>query len=260
MGPGWLPFGPHSPNTDTSSDPESVYDDLGEQPEACRETAAKIPAEPTDADWQVIRGLAEACQAVQGQGGSWATAAADYAAVHDRLTGCKGRAAYAVLGKVLQFHRQHPSATVKLKASTSGGADACDLQIVSVDVGGDGEARPGDTITIKVGGIYFSKSELLEGTSGSVTVAGVPPILAEDPKYDAEPPDQLTFKVFVPDAQSGTYPQSADVTVQYGEQATLKDAFTLVAADPGSAAGLSPDDSPATSQEESAATGTASSW
>ncbi|MFC9076714.1 hypothetical protein ACFTY7_06655 [Streptomyces sp. NPDC057062] len=208
----------------------------------------------------MIRGLAEACQAVQGQGGSWDTAAADYAAVQGRLTSCKGRAAYAVLGGVLQFHRQHPSITRKLKASTSvGDADACDFQIVSVDVGGDGEAQPCDTLTIKLAGIYFSKTELLDGSGySSVTVAGVEVYFEGERDYDAEPPDQLTFNVVVPHAESGTYPQSVDVTVEYGDRATLKDAFTLVAPDPGSAPGPSPDDCPATSQE-SASTGTASS-
>ncbi|MGW0955777.1 hypothetical protein [Streptomyces sp. NPDC002545] len=92
-----------------------------------------------------------------------------------------------------------------------------------------------------------------------MTVAGIEVGFEGERNYDAEPPDQLTFNVLVPHTQPGTYPQSADVTVEYGDRATLKDAFTLVAPDPGSVPGPSPDDCPVTSSEESDSTGTASS-
>lgn len=250
-GPAWLPPGPHSPNTDDSFDPEAIYDLLGEKPESCADTAKKIPADFSTADWQVVRGLAEACKAVQGQGGDWNLAASDYSALQGELTSCKGKAAYAALGRVLRFHQNRPSATVKLKASTPGGGGAvCEFVIVSVDVGEDGKAKLGETITIKLAGMYFNKTELLSG-SGVVTVAGVQVFNDEGPDYDAEPPDELTFKVNAPALAAGADPQSADVTVEFFEgKATKKNAFTLVAPDP------SPNDSPVTSPEVSPATST----
>ncbi|MGP4010034.1 hypothetical protein [Streptomyces sp. 4N124] len=243
--PGWLPRGPKSPDTDRTADPESVYDALGEHPEKCGVTAGLIPAEPPDDDWRVVRALAEACKAVQGQNGDWDTAAADYAALRGRLTGCKARAAYAVLGEVLRFHRHHPSAAVPLTPSTDKGNDVCDFRIVSVDVGGDGEAKPGDTITVRVGGIHFDKRELL-GTTGVVTVAGLPALPAPQQDHGIEPRDQLTFEVVVPVPPPGTCPRSADVSVAYGGTATLDDAFTLVAPGTTSSAGPSPVESSAT--------------
>ncbi|WP_196217922.1 hypothetical protein [Streptomyces blattellae] len=235
--PGWLPRGPKSPDGDRTADPESVYDALGEHPEKCGVTAGLIPAEPPDDDWRAVRALAEACKAVQGQGGDWDTAAADYAALRGRLTGCKGRAAYAVLGEVLRFHRQHPSTTVRLTPSEADGGDVCDFRVVAVDVGGDGEATPGDTITVRVGGIYFDKRELLSAT-GAVTIAGVPAQPAAQQDHGAEPRDQLTFVVVVPVPPTVTYPQSADVSVTYGGTAALEGAFTLVA--PGTTDSASP--------------------
>ncbi|MEV1085379.1 hypothetical protein AB0I98_45395 [Streptomyces sp. NPDC050211] len=243
--PGWLPQGPKSPDSDRTADPESVYDALGERPEKCGVTAGLIPAELPDDDWRVVRALAEACKAVQGQGGDWDTAAADYAALRGRLTGCKGRAAYAVLGDVLRFHRQHPSTTVRLTPSTDKGSDVCDFRIVSVDVGGDGEAKPGDTITVRVGGIHFDKRELLSAT-GVVTVAGLPALPAPQQDHGPEPRDQLTFEVVVPVPPPGTYPRNADVSIAYGGTATLDDAFTLVAPSTTGSASPSPVESSGT--------------
>lgn len=255
-GPAWLPPGPHSPNTDTEIDPEVVYDLLGEKPTSCVDTAKQIPADLSNDNWRVLHGLAEACKAVQGQGGDWDLAASDYAAFKGRLNGCKSSAAYTALGGILRFHGQHPSTTVKLKASASGGGGAvCRFRIDSVKAGTDGAAKPGDTITVTVGGIYFDKAELLGGAS-KMTIAGVPAELPDDdPNTPTNPPDQLTFKVVVPDPGPGSYGRKVAVSLSHytGKPVTLKNAFTLVAPGP------SPDDSPVTSPGVSPSTSAAHS-
>ena len=254
-GPAWLPPGPHSPNTDTEIDPEVVYDLLGEKPASCADTAKQIPADLSNDNWRVLHGLAEACKAVQGQGGDWDLAASDYSALKGRLNGCKSSAAYTALGGILRFHGQHPSTTVKLKASTPGGGGAvCRFRIDSVKAGTDGAAKPGDTITVTVGGIYFDKAELLGGAS-TMTVAGAPADLpGDDPDPTTEPADQETFQVVVPDPGPGSYGRKVAVSLSHngGTPVTLKNAFTLVA--PGS-----PDDSPVTSPGTSPSTGAAHS-
>lgn len=256
-GPAWLPPGPHSPNTDTDIDPEVVYDLLGEKPASCADTAKQIPADlgNNNVNWRVLRGLAEACKAVQGQGGDWDLAASDYAALQGGLKGCKSGAAYTALGGILRFHGQHPSTTVKLKASApGGGGGVCRFRIDSVKAGAHGAAKPGDTITVTVGGIYFDKAELLGGAS-TMTIAGAPADLpGDDPDPKTEPPDQETFEVVVPDPGPGSYGRKVAVGLSHngGTPVTLKNAFTLVA--PGS-----PDDSPVTSPGTSPSTGTAHS-
>ncbi|MDV9170008.1 hypothetical protein R6V09_07635 [Streptomyces sp. W16] len=255
-GPAWLPPGPHSPNTDTAIDPEVVYDQLGEKPKSCADTAKQIPAGLPSADWRVLRGLAEACKAVQGQGGDWALAASDYAALQGKLKGCKSDAAYTALGRILRFHGQHPSTTVKLKASTPGGGGAvCTFQIKSVNVGVDGKAKPGDTITVTVAEMYFDKVELLGGAS-TMTIAGASVDLPDtDPDPTTEPSDQLAFKVVVPDPGSASYGDEVAVSLSHngGAPVTLNHAFTLVAPGP------STKDSPATSPGVSPSTGAARS-
>ncbi|MGX9891449.1 hypothetical protein [Streptomyces sp. NPDC002276] len=256
-GPAWLPPGPHSPNTDTQIDPEVVYDLLGEKPASCADTAQQIPADldHNKDNWRVLRGLAEACKAVQGQGGDWDLAASDYAALQGKLKGCKGSAAYTALGGILRFHGQHPSTTVKLKASAAGGGGAvCRFRIDSVHAGADGAAKPGDTITVTVGGIYFDKAELLGGAS-TMTIADVPADLpGDDPDPTTEPPDQETFEVVVPDPGPGGYGQKVTVSLSHngGTPVTLKNAFTLTAP-------ASPDDSPVTSPGTSPSTDAAHS-
>ncbi|MGH1552989.1 hypothetical protein ACRAWF_16150 [Streptomyces sp. L7] len=253
-GPAWLPPGPHSPNTNTEIDPEVVYDLLGEKPASCADTAKQIPAALPSVDWRVLRGLAEACKAVQGQGGDWDLAASDYAALQGRLKGCKSSAAYTALGGILRFHGQHPSTTVKLKASTPGGRGAvCTFRIDSVNAGADGAARPDETITVTVRGLYFDKVELLGGVS-TMTVAGARADIPQDDPDPTEPPDQETFEVVVPDPGPGSYGRKVAVSLSHngGTPVTLKNAFTLVA--PGS-----PDDSPVTSPGVSPSTVTARS-
>ncbi|CAL9581062.1 hypothetical protein [Streptomyces sp. enrichment culture] len=176
--PVWLPAGPRSPDTDGVADPASVYD-LLRTPDRCAEVlragadsrGAGTGAGP-DAEWRVLGALARACLAVRGAGGGdWAEAAREHAALAGRPLGCKGRAAYAVLGRLLEFHARHPGATVRPVSPSRGGA-ACDFRVVSVDVGGDGEARPGEAVTAELDGVFFDPEEFLR--EGEVSVGGIP--------------------------------------------------------------------------------------
>ena len=256
LSPTWLPPGPASPNADTTPDPSSVYDRLRD-PGQCRSALKVIPTASANPEWRLLHALATACLAAQGEGGSWATAAKEHAALAGKTATCKGRAAYAVLGALLDFHRQHPGATVQLKA-TSGGTSACAYRIVGVDTGGDGEAQPGDTITIDLRGTFFDPSELLR--FGSVFIGGQqtdgPPVLR------SQTGDGLVLSAVVPPLnglskslcgaaapQRGAGPyrcadpprgatshdgaadeHTVDVVVRYGNtEAQLKDAFTVPA-------------------------------
>ncbi|WP_326724177.1 hypothetical protein OHT59_37100 [Streptomyces sp. NBC_00243] len=193
-------------------------------PSDCRDTLRDISAE---AGWQVLRGLANACAAVQGQGGSWAAAASDHAAAAGGLSTCKERAAYAVLGGILEFHRQHPSATVPLPSSPPG-KDACDFGIAAVNVVDRTEARPGDAVTIEVHDTYFDHGELRD--NAAVLIDGV--LLETGQVLVSGSGDRAVVCVAAPSLGTGRYPKSVSVTVRYGDSATRENAFTLVAPDP----------------------------
>ncbi|MFF4506011.1 hypothetical protein [Streptomyces sp. NPDC001401] len=257
LSPGWLPPGPVSPDADAAPDPSSVYDKLRD-PAQCRAALKVIPSVSADPEWRVLRALATACLAVQGRGGSWDTAAREYTVLAGRIDACKGRAAYAVLGGLLDFHRQHPGATVQLKTS-SRGTPACAYRIAGVDTGGDGEAQPGDTVAIELRGTFFDHAELLR--FGSVFIGGQQ--LAGPPVLRSQTGDELVLSAVVPSLcgaaapqrgagncatshdgpagdrlpiaahpaeHSGGYPQSVEVVVRYGNtEARLKNAFTVAA-------------------------------
>ncbi|MFC8092796.1 hypothetical protein [Streptomyces sp. NPDC057301] len=220
--PPWLPPGPGSPDSDNTPDPASVYD-LLRAPERCESALGKIPQDSAEAEWQLLRGLSAACLAVQGRGGDWETAAGAHAELAGRVDTCKGRAAYAVLGGLLDFHRRHPGGTVRL-AATPGGTPACGYRIAGVDTGGDGEARPGDTIGIELTGTYFDHAELLQDASvsiGGLVVPGVPVLKSESG-------DRLVLSVPVPPLEPGP----AEVAVRHaGTEVRLPAAFTVTGPD-----------------------------
>ena len=259
LSPAWLPPGPVSPDADTTPDPSSVYDRLRD-PGQCRAALKVTPTVSADPEWRLLRALAMACLAVQGRGGSWATTAKEYTALAGKADTCKGRAAYAVLGALLDFHRQHPGTTAQLKA-TSGGTPACAYRIAGVDTGGDGKAQPGDTVTIELRDTFFDHAELLR--FGSVFIGGqqvTGPLLLRSQsgdelvlsasvpslggsaaacrgaglyRYAAPPrgatshnePADATRPIAAPPAE-----RPVDVAVRYGNiEARLKNAFTVVA-------------------------------
>ncbi|NUR03120.1 MAG: hypothetical protein HOY79_43405 [Streptomyces sp.] len=248
LSPAWLPPGPVSPNADTTPDPPSVYDHLRD-PGQCRSALKLIPTASTAPEWRLLHALATACLAVQGRGGNWDTAAREYAVLAGTADTCKGRAAYAVLGGLLDFHRQHPGTTVQL-TPPSGGTPACTYRIAGVETGGDGKAQPDDTITIELRGTFFAPAELLR--FGTVFIAGQqtvgPPVLR------SQTGDTLVLTAVVPSqaglggtlcGQAAAFrgagncatshdgaadDHTADVIVRYGNtEARLKNALTVVA-------------------------------
>lgn len=182
--PRWLPPGPDAPDTDGRPDPASVYDRL-RSPGACRSALGLLPGGRLDDEWRLLRALATACLAVQGQGGSWETAARDFSALGGHAGTCKGRAAYAVLSGLLDFHRRHPSTTVRLRAP-AGGPAACTPRIVSVDAGPDGVAGPGERIGVELTGVWFEHGELARG--GRVSIGGRPASAPRTPRPLEDPP------------------------------------------------------------------------
>ncbi|GGM01277.1 hypothetical protein GCM10010129_51010 [Streptomyces fumigatiscleroticus] len=229
--PAWLPPGPGSPDTDGVPDPQSVYDRL-RAPDRCADALRTISLAPPTDEWRVLRGLANGCLAVQGQGGSWEAAARDHAALAGRAGSCKGGAAYRVLGGLLEFHRRHPGTTVRLHGSP-GGAPACVYRIAGVDVGGDAAARPGDLVLIELRGTYFDPAELLR--DGSVLVGGrradAPPALV------SRSGDRLVVSAVVP-AVTAQAPVTVDVRVRYGgTEVREEDAFTVAVPDTGTGTG-----------------------
>ncbi|WP_369034733.1 hypothetical protein [Streptomyces adonidis] len=246
--PDWLPPGPVSPDSDGVPDPAAVYDDL-RSPARCADARNLIPAAPTDSasadEWRVLRGLAAACLAVQGRGGGdWGVAGAGWSASADDALSCKGRAARQILGGLLDFHRRHPTATVRLEAP-SGGKPACAYGIGAVDVGGDGEAAPGDTISVELRGAYFDPAELLRG--GEVFVGGQQ--AAGSPVLVSASGDRLVLSVVVPGTATGPGAGSSpsvgahpvDLLVRYGTaEAVKKGAFLLVPPEQQEPVGPSP--------------------
>ncbi|MFI7404513.1 hypothetical protein ACIBW9_29235 [Streptomyces sp. NPDC049541] len=240
LSPTWLPPGPASPNADTTPDPSSVYDHLRD-PGQCRTALKLIPTASTDPEWRLLHALATACLAARGEGGSWATATKEYAALAGKTDTCKGRAAYAVLGGLLDFHRQRPEATAQLKMASGG--PACTYRIATVDTGDDGKAQPGDTITIELRGTFFDHAELLR--FGNVFIGGQQ--LAGPLVLRSQAGDELVLSAVVPSLCGAPAPQrgagncatshngaadelAVDVIVRYGHtEARLKNAFTVAA-------------------------------
>ncbi|MEU2287789.1 hypothetical protein ABZ614_38795 [Streptomyces sp. NPDC013178] len=222
----WLPPGPVSPDADHRPDPASVYDLLRE-PEACADALRVIPRPAVGDDWRVLRGLAHACLAVQGRGGSWKVAERDHAALAGTVNTCKGGAAQRVLAGLIAFHRARPSGTARLTSAPAGAAPACSYGVHSVDVGEDGEARPGETIHVELRGTYFDHTELLR--EGAVLIGGRPvagPALAvpgTGAGAGTERGDGLVLAVVVPALDAG-YPRSVDVVVRYAVVEVVKEA------------------------------------
>ncbi|MGW3938374.1 hypothetical protein [Streptomyces phaeochromogenes] len=186
-----------------------------------------MEAEQLTPEWRVLRGLANACLAIQGQGGNWGVAAEDHAQPPSGMSTCKGRVAYAVLGNLLQFHERHPEETVQLENGNGGAGDACDFKIAAVYAGADGKAKPGDRIKVELHGVFFDYWELFPG--GHVTIAGEQDSIGTSGNEHSG--DQMSVYVVVPSLDTDQYPQTADVSIEYGQTATMEDAFTIVAPD-----------------------------
>ncbi|MEU6531869.1 hypothetical protein ABZ869_22105 [Streptomyces sp. NPDC046928] len=219
VAPAWLPPGPGSPDLDGTADPASVYDRLRD-PATC---GTALDGAADGDEWTLLRALASACLAVQGEGGDWEQAGRDHAALAGRAQSCKGRAAYAVLGGLLDFHRRHPGATVRLR-TPAGGAPACGYRIAGVDTGGDGTARPAEVIGVELADVYFDPAELPR--AATVTVGGrqVPGAPLLGPRSGGT----VVLSVVVP----ALGPGPVDVSVRYGtDEVRLPQAFTIAPPD-----------------------------
>ncbi|MFJ6659159.1 hypothetical protein ACIQNG_22805 [Streptomyces sp. NPDC091377] len=217
----WLPPGPASPDTDRLPDPASGYDTLLD-PDRCGEGLESVPAGAVGPEWEVLRGLASACLAVQGRGGDWEAARQARDSTAGRADSCKGRAALAVLEGLLDFHHRHPTGTARPVPVTDA-EPACAFGIAAGDTGtGTGEVRPGDRVRIALRGTFFDPGELTSG--GQVLVDGVPvPATAEGPH---------ALSLVIPELTD--YPRTVSVSVRYGGvEAALKGAFRVVAPEPG---------------------------
>ncbi|MEV5981486.1 hypothetical protein [Streptomyces sp. NPDC052114] len=142
--PGWLPWGPRSPNTDEALEPDSAYDLLQEV--QCQEAydTAVDPAKQrgdsgTPESWKVIEGLAGICKAARGESGGLAIAekaATGLRAVNYHPAGteqlCKDGDAYGVLQRFVAYYRRHADERVVLRHSTSG-SNACTNTLAASD-------------------------------------------------------------------------------------------------------------------------------
>ncbi|MFE5188290.1 hypothetical protein [Streptomyces sp. NPDC056628] len=222
VAPAWLPPGPGSPDLDGTADPASVYDRLRD-PGACGTALDGVPEAADGDEWTLLRALSSACLAVQGEGGDWEQADRDHAALAGEVRSCKGRAAYAVLGGLLDFHRRSPGATVRLR-TPAGGTPACGYRIAGVDTGGDGTARPAEVIGIELADTYFDPAELPR--AATVTVGGrqVPGVPLLGPRSG----DTVVLSVVVP----ALGPGPVDVSLRYGgDEVRLPQAFTVAPPD-----------------------------
>ncbi|MYZ15306.1 hypothetical protein, partial [Streptomyces sp. SID337] len=142
--PGWLPWGPKSPNTDDRPEPDSMYDLL--QRGECQlpyDSATDPEKQPPDSGtpqaWKVIEGLAGICKAAHGERAGLAIATRAEAGL--RAAGyrpgtseylCKDGDAFAVLQRFVAYYRRHPSEQVVLRSAPAGTA-ACDNKISATE-------------------------------------------------------------------------------------------------------------------------------
>ncbi|MXM65860.1 hypothetical protein GR925_21000 [Streptomyces sp. HUCO-GS316] len=148
----WLPWGPKSPTTQTTTDARHAYDLL--QAGRCQEAMDLVHSWGSDRlSWRVIEGLAGACLATQGRQDGWDIAVA----AHEKLSRagyqpdpgwCKEGDAYATLKRLTAFHRDHPKGRVRL-VENAPGVMACDSGVTGVSFYGGGEqVGPGDQVTV----------------------------------------------------------------------------------------------------------------
>ncbi|MFF3502770.1 hypothetical protein [Streptomyces sp. NPDC003247] len=257
----WLPPGPASPDADHRPDPASVYD-LLRAPDRCADALRAIPAAPAAGEWTVLRGLAHACLAVQGRGGSWKVAEQAHAALADAVNSCKGSAARRVLAALIAFHRARPSGTARLADAPATAAPACSYGVAAVDAGDDGAARPGETVRIALRGVPFDPAELAR--SGTVLIGGRRAAVSAVGSGSGVPSgtgagtgaesgavpgsgsgsgsgsrgDRLVLDVVVPAVGDAGPPRPVDVVVRYAAtEAVKRDAFRLVGPEGGGPTG-----------------------
>ncbi|WP_345036547.1 hypothetical protein [Streptomyces sannanensis] len=224
--PGWLPWGPDSPNTDEQFEPDSIYDVLHAGNCTLAYDEAGKPHTSFVEGWKVAEGLAGVCLASRGdpKGMDIAKSAVDALRKADYKPGgepwqCKDGDAYDVLKRFVEYYGTHPDAPVVLLAAPKG-ETACKVEISAVHIDGSA-AKPNTNI----------------GVSGTWPDAPVAAVL--NAKELAEP---LVLDLFVegcckdaalsfnlPEEIEG-HPTKIDLTIRTksGAEVTRRSAFTIV--------------------------------
>ncbi|MEU7576138.1 hypothetical protein AB0B50_00805 [Streptomyces sp. NPDC041068] len=233
--PGWLPWGPRSPNTDEELEPDSAYDLL--QQGECQEAynAAIDPAKQTGNQaspdsWKVIEGLGGICKAAQGESDGLGIAAKAEKGLRasnyqpgstDQL--CKDGEAYAVLQRFVGYYRQHPDEKVVLRPSASG-SEACENKITA----SDNSYAPGTSAYFY--GTWPDQPETVELSAAELT----DPVVVEpfgDKEDKARCCKDATISIDLPgpEGYGGRRPTVIDVTLvtEKGARVVQKSAFTL---------------------------------
>ncbi|MEU6821077.1 hypothetical protein ABZ921_10635 [Streptomyces atriruber] len=233
--PGWLPWGPKSPNTDDAPEPDSMYDLL--QQGDCRQPydSATDPGQRRDDSgtpqaWKVIEGLAGICKAAHGEPNGLSIATRAEAGL--RAAGyrpgtteylCKDGDAFAVLQRFVAYYRRHPGQQVVLRSSASGPA-ACANTIAATGT----SYEPDDTVGLQ--GTWPDVPRTVE-----LRAAGLPNPLVLKPYGDENEREKcckdaaVTVDLPGPDGFGGRRPTSIDVTLvtRSGARVSKQAAFTL---------------------------------
>ncbi|MET8685219.1 hypothetical protein ABZV77_13470 [Streptomyces sp. NPDC004732] len=233
--PGWLPWGPKSPNTDDAPEPDSMYDLL--QQGDCQQpyNSATDPGQRPENSgtlqaWKVIEGLAGICKAAHGEPGGLGIATRAEAGL--RSAGyrpaataylCKDGDAFAVLQRFVAYYQRHPGDQVVLRSSATGAA-ACDNKIAATEA----SVAPGSTLGLQ--GTWPDVPRAVE-----LRAAEMPEPLVLRPFGDENEREKCCKDAAVsvdlpgPDGFGGRRPTSIDVTLvtRSGARVTKQAAFTL---------------------------------
>ncbi|MFH8609758.1 hypothetical protein ACH4D5_19990 [Streptomyces sp. NPDC018029] len=233
--PGWLPWGPKSPNTDEVLEPDSAYDLL--QRGECRQAyeAATDPGRQPDGSatpqsWKVIEGLAGICKAAQGERQGLDIAAKAEAGLRaagyrpantDQL--CKDGDALAVLQRFVAYYQRHPAEQVVLRPAPAGAA-ACGNKISATDA----SVAPGSSIGFY--GTWPDAPATVELRAAELTnPISLEPFGDEDDKARCCKDGTVSVDLPGADRFEGRRPTAIDVTLvtKSGATVTKRAAFTL---------------------------------
>ncbi|MFF3641439.1 hypothetical protein [Streptomyces sp. NPDC002564] len=233
--PGWLPWGPKSPNTDEALEPDSAYD-LLQRGECGRAYAASVDPGHERGDhaspqaWKVIEGLAGICRAAQGEPGGLGIATKAEAGL--RASGyrpagteqlCKDGDAFTVLQHFVSYYRSHPRENVVLRSAPAG-VDACADRISAKDA----IATPGGSVSFY--GTWPDDPDTVELRGAGLTDPIVlRPFGDADDKARCCKDGTVTVDLPGADGFGGARPTAVDVTLvtKNGVRVSRRAAFTL---------------------------------
>ncbi|QES45403.1 hypothetical protein DEJ49_34330 [Streptomyces venezuelae] len=233
--PGWLPWGPKSPNTDDAPEPDSMYDllqrgecqlpyDSATDPEKRPDNSATPQA------WKVIEGLAGICKAAHGERTGLAIAIRAEAGL--RAAGyrpgtseylCKDGDAFAVLRRFVAYYRRHPAEQVALRSAPAGTA-ACGNKIAATER----SVAPGESV-----GLYGTWPDVPRTVELRAAELREPLVLTpygdENAREKCCKDGTVTVDLPGPDGFGGRRPTVIDVTLvtKNGARVTRRAAFTI---------------------------------